>query len=188
MFSFNWTFTSWISLRGIHPGGRISSSTMFHVALDFFIQLWRYVFIQLDFYVLDLFAWHSSTIAAKSVNRFVRVCCTCISLSIRFAVSWTSFLFHVFSVLVFGLYVSQFGSGKVVWKGQLKYTPSNFSMNLKNWFHDLVLAYDNGRVIQFAYIIRKLRLPSQREQRQLLTAVQFDDDGRVRTILARQRS
>ena len=105
-----------------HFGGRISSSTMFYLALDFYIQLWRYVFIQLDFYILDLFAWHSSRgpdlqqhdvsfgfgflyptleicfhstgllrpgslcVAfihhrGKSVNRFVRVCCTCISLS-----------------------------------------------------------------------------------------------------------
>ena len=138
-----------------HFGGRISSSTMFHLALDFYIQLWRYVFIQLDFYILDLFAWHSSrgpdlqqhdvsfgfgflyptleicfhstgllrpgSLCVAFIHHRGKKCesiCPSVLhvyfIVIRFAVSWTSFLFHVFSVLVFGLYVSQFGSGKVV--------------------------------------------------------------------------
>ena len=59
------------------------------------------VFIQLDFYVLDLFAWHSSTLAAKRGVDFVRVCCMCFSVS-TFAVFRATLYFTFYGVSILG--------------------------------------------------------------------------------------
>ena len=83
------------------------------------VEIW--FFTQSDFYVLDLIAWHSSTIAAKRGFRFCPsvLHVSFVVFSLRF--DWCHFYFHVFGVLIW-FCVSPFGSGKVGWKGQSSLT------------------------------------------------------------------